>query len=95
MAMLVPQMKKCRDRYLLRGVVSRSNPQGANFARDNGVEVLASSLDDVLGDPQFHLMVIATRHHEHAEQVDAHARKRASTCSSRNRSRLPGSSSMR
>jgi len=69
MAMLVPQMKKCRDRYHLRGVVSRTNPQGANFARENGVEVLASSLDDVLGDPQFHLMVIATRHHEHAEQV--------------------------
>ncbi len=52
MAMLVPQMKKCRDRYHLRGVVSRTNPQGANFARENGVEVLATSLDDVLADPQ-------------------------------------------
>jgi predicted dehydrogenase/threonine dehydrogenase-like Zn-dependent dehydrogenase len=69
MAMLVPQMKKCRDRYHLRGVVSRTNPQAGNFARENGVEVLASTIDDILGDPQFHLAVIATRHHEHADQV--------------------------
>ena len=69
MAMLVPQMKKCRDRYFLKGVVSRSNPQGGNFARENGVETLASTIDDVLTDPAFHLVVIATRHHEHAEQV--------------------------
>jgi len=69
MAMLVPQMKKCRDRYFLKGVVSRSNPQGGNFARENGVETLASTIDDVLNDPAFHLVVIATRHHEHADQV--------------------------
>jgi predicted dehydrogenase/threonine dehydrogenase-like Zn-dependent dehydrogenase len=69
MAMLVPQMKKCRDRYFLKGVVSRSNPQGGNFARENGVEALASTIDDVLNDQAFHLVVIATRHHEHAQQV--------------------------
>lgn len=69
MAMLVPQMKKCKDRFFLRGVVSRNNPQGSNFARDNGVEVLASNVDEVLTDPAFHLMVVATRHHEHAGQV--------------------------
>jgi predicted dehydrogenase/threonine dehydrogenase-like Zn-dependent dehydrogenase len=69
MAMLVPQMKKCRDRYFLRGVVSRTNPQGGNFARENGVAVLASSIDEVLKDDAFHLVVIATRHHDHADQV--------------------------
>jgi predicted dehydrogenase/threonine dehydrogenase-like Zn-dependent dehydrogenase len=67
-AMLVPQMRKRDDRYSLRGVVSRS-AAGSNFARDNQVEVLASDLDAVLGDPGFHLIVIATRHHEHADQV--------------------------
>src|SRR4051812_33445219 len=66
--MLVPQMRKRADRYILRGVVSRS-AQGSNFARDNQVEVLASELDAVLGDPGFQLVVIATRHHEHADQV--------------------------
>ena len=68
-AMLVPQMRKRADRYFLRGVVSRTGTQGSNFARDNQVEVLTSDLDAVLRDPEFHLVVIATRHHEHADQV--------------------------
>ena len=66
--MLVPQMRKRQDRYFLRGVVSRS-AQGSNFARDNQVEVLASDLDAVLSDPGFQLVVVATRHNEHADQV--------------------------
>ena len=68
-AMLVPQMKKRADRYFLRGIVSRTGTQGSNFARDNQVEVLTSDLDEVLNDPGFQLVVIATRHHEHADQV--------------------------
>lgn len=68
-AMLVPQMRKRADRYFLRGIVSRTGTQGSNFARDHQVEILTSDLDAVLGDPGFQLMVIATRHHEHADQV--------------------------
>jgi predicted dehydrogenase/threonine dehydrogenase-like Zn-dependent dehydrogenase len=67
--MLVPQMRKRADRYHLRGVVSRTGTQGSNFARDNQVEILSSDLDAVLKDPAFELVVIATRHHEHADQV--------------------------
>jgi predicted dehydrogenase len=68
-SMLVPQMSKRPDRFFLRGVVSRSGTQGSNFARDQRVEVLTSNLDDVLGDTRFGLVVISTRHHEHASQV--------------------------
>ena len=68
-AMLVPQMNKRRDRFFLKGIVSRSGAQGNNFARENRVELLTSNLDDVLDDASFQLMVIATRHHEHASQV--------------------------
>jgi predicted dehydrogenase len=68
-AMLVPQMKKRKDRFFLKGVVSRNSTQGGNFARDNGVEVLATELRPVLDDPSFHLIVIATRHHDHVAQV--------------------------
>jgi predicted dehydrogenase/threonine dehydrogenase-like Zn-dependent dehydrogenase len=67
-AMLVPQMQKRADRYFLRGIVSRS-AQGSNFARDNQVEVLASDIDVILRDAGFQLVVIATRHNEHADQV--------------------------
>src|SRR5205814_6944070 len=68
-SMLVPQMKKRGDRFFLKAVVSRNQAQGGNFARENQVEVLTSNLDDVLKDPSIDLVVISTRHHEHAEQV--------------------------
>jgi predicted dehydrogenase/threonine dehydrogenase-like Zn-dependent dehydrogenase len=68
-AMLVPQMKKRRDRFFLKAVVSRNAAQGGNFARDNQVERLSSDLGDVLSDATVDLVVIATRHHEHADQV--------------------------
>jgi predicted dehydrogenase len=67
--MLVPQMEKLKERFFLRGVVSRDAARGGNFARANAVEVLATDLDAILGDPAFDLVVIATRHHEHAEQA--------------------------
>ena len=70
-SMLVPQMRKRADRYFLRGVVTRTGTAGSNFARENGVEVLTSDLQTILDDPAFHLVVIATRHHEHADQVIA------------------------
>ncbi|MCU1385403.1 MAG: oxidoreductase domain protein [Acidobacteria bacterium] len=68
-AMLVPQMKKRRDRFFLKAVVSRNAVTGGNFARENQVEVLTSDLEDVLRDPGVDLVVIATRHDVHAEQV--------------------------
>jgi predicted dehydrogenase/threonine dehydrogenase-like Zn-dependent dehydrogenase len=67
--MLVPQMKKRRDRFHLKAVVSRNASVGGNFARENQVEMWTSDLDDVLRDPSIDLVVIATRHHLHAEQV--------------------------
>ena len=68
-SMLVPQMAKRKDRFFLRGIVSRNTTVAGNFARTNQVEVLATDLSEVLKDPDFDLIVIATRHHEHADQV--------------------------
>ncbi len=67
-SMLVPQMERRKDLFLLRGVVTRTSA-GSNFARTKAVEVLASDLDAVLRNEAFGLVVIATRHHEHADQV--------------------------
>jgi predicted dehydrogenase len=64
--MLVPQMTKRPERFFLRGVVSRDTTRGGNFARANGVEVLATEIDAVLQGADFDLMVIATRHNQHA-----------------------------
>ena len=68
-SMLVPQMNKRRDRFFLKAVVSRNASQGGNFARENQVEILTSDLGQVVGDPGIDVVVIATRHHEHAGQV--------------------------
>jgi predicted dehydrogenase/threonine dehydrogenase-like Zn-dependent dehydrogenase len=67
--MLVPMMERRKDRYFLRAVVSRDSTRGGNFARSKQVELLSSSYDDILADDRIDLVVIATRHNEHADQV--------------------------
>ena len=67
--MLVPQMKKRKDRFFLRGVVSRGSAASGNFARENQVEVLTTDYEQILGDPDFHLVVLSTRHDLHVDQV--------------------------
>lgn len=69
--MLVPQMDKRPDRFFLRAVVSRDATRGGNFARSRRVQVLASDMDEVLHDASIDLVVIATRHSDHARQTVA------------------------
>lgn len=69
--MLVPQMDKRPDRYFLRAVVSRDAARGGNFARSRRVQILASSIDEVLRDQSIDLIVLSTRHNEHACQTIA------------------------
>lgn len=70
-SMLVPMMDRRQDRFFLRGVVSRDSVRGGNFVRERRLEVFASDLDSVLQDPDTHMLVIATRHCDHAKQVIA------------------------
>lgn len=67
--MLVPQMKKRRDRFFLRGIVSRGSAASGNFAREQQVEVFTTDYEQILNDPGFHLVVISTRHNLHVDQV--------------------------
>jgi predicted dehydrogenase/threonine dehydrogenase-like Zn-dependent dehydrogenase len=67
--MLVPQMQKRADAFSLHAVVSRTAAQSGNFARERRIPVVSSQLADVITDPAIGLVVIATRHHEHAAQV--------------------------
>lgn len=68
-SMLVPQMDKRSDVFQLKAVCSRDPVRGGNFARQRGVEALISDFDAVLADPSIDMVVIATRHHEHADQT--------------------------
>jgi len=68
-SMLVPKMLAHPGLYQFYGVVTRHGPQGANFARSLGVSRIASDPAVFFGDTNAHLFVIASRHHEHAEQA--------------------------
>jgi predicted dehydrogenase/threonine dehydrogenase-like Zn-dependent dehydrogenase len=67
--MLVPMMEKRKDRFFLRAVVSRDATRGGNFARSRQVEIFSSDYDAILEDNGIDLVVLATRHNEHAPQV--------------------------
>jgi len=66
---LVPQLQRRKDRFFLSTVVSRTGTAGSNFAREYQVRTLTADLGAALTDPEIDLVVIATRHHSHAEQV--------------------------
>ena len=68
-SMLVPQFQRHAQDFFLHAVVSRNGSRGGNFARENRVPVFTSQLDDVLADAEIGLVVIATRHSDHASQV--------------------------
>ncbi|MCE9590362.1 MAG: bi-domain-containing oxidoreductase [Planctomycetes bacterium] len=68
-SMLVPKMLAHADLFQFYGVVSRHGTQGSNFARSLGVSRIASELTPFLEDPKVHMLVIATRHHEHTGQA--------------------------
>ncbi len=72
--MLVPQLAKRKDCFFLRGVVTRDAARGGNFCRENRIEIMTSDLNRVLENPEFGLVVIATRHSEHALQTLASLR---------------------
>ncbi len=68
-SMLVPQLDKFSDVFQLESVCSRDPVRGGNFARQRGVAKLSSRFEDVLADESIELVVIATQHQEHAQQV--------------------------
>lgn len=70
-SMLVPQMDTHRELFDLRGVVSQNAVRGGNFARQHKLEILASDIDEILIRDDIDLVVISTRHDQHAMQTAA------------------------
>jgi predicted dehydrogenase/threonine dehydrogenase-like Zn-dependent dehydrogenase len=68
-ATLVPTFGKFSDMYQLYGVVSRDAVRGGNVVRQYRAKVLASDLEPILEDPDCDMVVLATRHDEHAPQT--------------------------
>ncbi|MDD2053711.1 bi-domain-containing oxidoreductase [Pseudomonas putida] len=69
-SMLVPMLDRMGNIFL-HGVVSRDAVRGGNFVRERRLGVFASNLNAAIDDPDVHMLVIATRHCEHAAQAIA------------------------
>ncbi len=64
---LFPHLKRLNPR--LRAITTATPAKAKTLAVKLGVEVAASSAQEVLADPEVNTVFIATRHHQHAEQV--------------------------
>jgi predicted dehydrogenase len=65
----VPNLLRLRDRFQLRAVVSRTGSTAKAVAARAEAAYATTDLDDALADPEIDLVLIATRHHLHAEQT--------------------------
>lgn len=67
--MHLPNMKKLKDKYNLKGVMSRTGFKAKTIADQFEAEYATANVDDILNDPKIDLVLIATRHDSHAELV--------------------------
>lgn len=70
-SMLVPQMDKRPGVFQHLGVVSADAVRGGNYAREKGVPYLGSDVGAMAARPDIDLLVVATRHDQHAKAVAA------------------------
>lgn len=67
--MHLPNLVKLRDRFSLRAVVGRTGANAKAVATQYEAAYASTSLDEVLGDSSVNLVMIATRHDQHAPAV--------------------------
>jgi predicted dehydrogenase/threonine dehydrogenase-like Zn-dependent dehydrogenase len=68
-AMHLPNLQTLQDRIDLRTIVSRTGLSARSAAERFGVATAATDYQTVLEDPHIDLVLIATRHHLHAEMT--------------------------
>lgn len=67
--MHLPNMKKLKGKYNLKGVMSRTGFKAKTVADQFEAEYATANFDDILNDSNIDLVLIATRHDSHAELV--------------------------
>ncbi|MBL0141890.1 MAG: Gfo/Idh/MocA family oxidoreductase [Betaproteobacteria bacterium] len=67
--MHLPNLDKLRDRFQLRWVVSRTGATATNVAERFEAAHAGTDIEAALADPEVDLVMIATRHHLHADLV--------------------------
>jgi predicted dehydrogenase/threonine dehydrogenase-like Zn-dependent dehydrogenase len=67
--MHLPNLYKLRSEFALRGVVSRTGANAKAVAAQYGAEYATTSMEEVLADASVQLVIIATRHDQHASMA--------------------------
>lgn len=66
---LLPIIADHPDKYCLKTIVNRSGEKAINAARQFKAEKISSNQEDIFNDPDINLVMICTRHNNHAELV--------------------------
>lgn len=66
---LLPIIAEHSDKFHLKTIVNRSGDKALNAGRQFKAEVLSENQDDIFNDPDINLVMICTRHGNHAELV--------------------------
>jgi predicted dehydrogenase/threonine dehydrogenase-like Zn-dependent dehydrogenase len=64
--MHLPNLVKLREEFALRAVVSRTGANAKAVATQYGAAYATTALEEALADPQVQLVIVATRHEQHA-----------------------------
>jgi predicted dehydrogenase/threonine dehydrogenase-like Zn-dependent dehydrogenase len=67
--MHLPNLQKLRGDYTMRAIASRTGANASSVAQRYGAEYATTDFDQVLGDKDIDLVIIATRHHLHADMT--------------------------
>ena len=66
---LLPIIAEHPEKFMLKTIVNRSGEKALNAARQFKAEKISSDQDDIFNDPEINLVMICTRHNNHAELV--------------------------
>jgi predicted dehydrogenase len=66
----IPNLQRLTDTFRLETVISRHGPTAADTARQVGARTAGTDYKEALADPALDAVLIATRHHLHAEMVE-------------------------
>lgn len=66
---LLPIIAEHSDKFHLKTIVNRSGDKALNAGRQFKADVLSENQDDIFNDPDINLVMICTRHGNHAELV--------------------------
>ncbi len=66
---LLPIIRENNSKFYLKTIVNRTGDVALNIAKQFKAEKASSNSDDIFNDPQIDLVVICTRHTDHAELV--------------------------